>query len=261
MKRVGIFFIMFALIVATHGTSIAADRPTTEPAHDASAVKILDRLEAAGEKYVTLQADVVHDVMMRLSGDREVRQGAVAYQRETTDYPSRFYIRFDTLQQGAGRRFADKVEYAFDGGMWLTEAKHRIRKITRYQVARQGQKIEPLRLGKGPFPLPFGQKTQDMLEHFEASTRATTANDPADTDYIKLVTKRQHKDYINFSWMEMWVDRNTDLPIKIRCEETASKNYITVTFSKMTTGSIMDEALFVITPPRGWQIEVVPLDK
>ena len=260
MLKPRLLFISLAVIISPLGSFVSGDSALAD-APDAAAVEILDRLEAAGEKYVTIQADVVHDVMMRLSGDREIRHGAVAYQRETGEQPARFYIRFDTLQQGAGRRFADKVEYAFDGGMWLTEAKHRIRKITRYQVARQGQKIEPLRLGKGPFPLPFGQKTADMLEHFDVSTRAANSNDPADTDYIKLVTKPHHKDSINFTWMEMWVDRKTDLPIKIRCEETASSNHVTVTFSKMTMGSNVDAKLFVITPPRGWQIEVVPLDK
>jgi hypothetical protein len=248
------------LLLAVIIPAVAQTQPAqTQP--DEQSMRILDKLEQAGEKHPTIEADVLHDVFMRLSGDREVRQGRVAYQRQTPENPSRFYIRFDTLQQGAGRRLEDKVEYAFDGGMWLTEIKHRLKKVTRYQVARQGQQIEPLRLGKGPFPLPFGQKSEDMLEHFDVSTRPSAPGDPADTDFLKLLTKPQHKDDINFVWMEMWVDRASGLPTKIRCEETASKNIVTVTFSNTRTGAAVDTGLFSITPPRGWQIEVVPLDK
>ena len=73
-------------------------------------------------------------------------------------------IAFETLRQGAGRKIRAKVDYAFDG-QWFTVAKHRIRQMTRYQVAVKGEHVEPMRLGKGPFPLPFGARRATRFPH------------------------------------------------------------------------------------------------
>ena len=51
------------------------------------------------------------------------------------------------------------------------------------QVAEAGQKVNPFEIGRGPFPLPFGQKTADVLKNFDVSTRPPQAGDLA----IKLV--------------------------------------------------------------------------
>ena len=62
------------------------------------------------------------------------------------------------------------MDWAFDG-QFLTEVKHRIKQQTRYQLAAEGQKIEPMRLGKGPFPLPFGQKVEEVVKYFDVTSR------------------------------------------------------------------------------------------
>ena len=240
----------------------ASSRPTsqaTSASVDPNVVRILDALEAAGEKHATIQADVFHRVVMRMSGDSEERTGHVGFQRQAGKTPASFYIRFDTLRQGAGQRIKDEVEYAFDGE-WLTEAKHRIKSMTRWQVVPEGQQADPLKLGKGPFPVPFGQKTEDVLRHFAASTRPPTPSDPNNTDYVSLVTRDEYKNDLSFLRLEMWVDRATRLPVKL---VTADKNkdVTTVVFSKVQTDEKVDPKLFKIAFRPGWQLRVVPLNK
>ncbi|HUS47092.1 MAG TPA: hypothetical protein VNA25_02710 [Phycisphaerae bacterium] len=240
----------------------ASSQPTSQPTSapvDPNVVRILDALEATGQKHATVQADVFHRVVMRMSGDREERTGHVGFQRRDGNAPAMFYIRFDTLRQGAGQRIKDEVEYAFDGE-WLTEAKHRIKTMTRWQVVPKGQQADPLKLGKGPFPVPFGQKTEDVLRHFRASTRPPKAGDPNGTDYVQLVTRDRFKDELSFLRLEMWIDRATRLPVKLI---TANKNkeVTTVVFSNVQTDEKVDPKLFRIPLRPGWQYRVVPLNK
>ena len=242
-------------------TPTSASAPTSAPAPvDPAAIKILDRQEQAGDRYTTIEAKIVYNVDQALSGDTEERTGRIAYQKKVGKDPAKFYIGFDLLKQGEGKRFPEKLEYAFDG-MWVTEAKHRITTITRWQVVAPGQEADPLRIGKGPFNVPFCQKTADVLKYFDVSTRPAKPTDPKNTDFIQLTTKAQYKDDINFLWMQMWVDRDTGLPAKL-VSENKNEDTTTVTFSDTKTNAGVNAKLFVIEPPNGdWHYIVKPLEK
>ena len=228
--------------------------PATRPAVDPAARKILDSLEKAGDQYPTVAADINYRVDDRMTRDTETRTGAVKYRKETKKKPAKFYIRFDTLRQGKGRPIKDKIEYGFDG-LWLTEAKHRLKQMTRYQVAAKGEKFDPFRLGKGPFPVPFGQKTDDIVKYFEARTRPPRDKDPNSTDYVRLTTRAKYKQEISFLSLEMWIGRKTRLPVRIRSRDK-NRKITTVVFSHIKTGVKMPDAVFHMKRPRGWEYKV-----
>jgi hypothetical protein len=242
----------------------ATTAPTTQPAVDAAALKILDRLEKSGDKYPTLRADITYHVHMIQTDDTEERTGYVAYQKkvEKTDKvegsPTKFHIQFTTLKLGEGAKTNEKVDYAFDG-MWLTVAKHRIKNMTRYQVAAKGETIEPLRIGRGPFPLPFGQKTADMLKHFRAVTREPKESDPDGSDYLLLLPHASRAKNLSFVRLEMWIDRKTDLPIRVVSKDK-SKNVTTVNFRNIETNVKFKDSEFLLRKPFGWKMRVEPLD-
>ncbi len=221
---------------------------------------ILRKLESAGVAYTSVEANVVYRVESRMTGDVEERTGMVAYQQKSAAAPTKVYIRFDTLRQGEGRAINQLVEYAFDG-MWLTEAQHSVKTLTRYQLAVAGQDVDPLKIGKSPFPLPFGQKVDEVLKYFDANTRAKAPADPPGTDYLRLITKPNCAEEINFQRLDMWVDQTTGLPAKM-VSQNANKEVSTVVFSGMKTNEKVDPKIFVIErKPLPWQYKVEALAK
>jgi hypothetical protein len=250
--------------VRAAGAPAPASRPATWPASqpvDPNALRILQDLETAGQKYATLQADVRLHVEKTLVGDEETSTGKIIVARGGPSAPDRFYVRFDTLQQGDGPTRKEVVEYALDG-QWVTLAKHAIKDLKRWQVSYPGQKVELLRLGKGPFQIPFGQKADDVLTYFHPTTRPPARGDPNGTLYVNLVTRPQFKDEIDYIQTQMWVDRQSLLPVKV-VTFNKNKDITTVTFSNVQTNPKVDEKLFIIDykASDGWTITIEPLPK
>jgi len=239
-----------------------ARRPATRPAPKASprVLGILDGLEEAGRKYRGLRADIDYVHVDDALGDREQRTGWVAYQKADKDKktPAKFRIQFQTLKQGRGKTLKDTIDYAFDG-LWLTVAKHRIKTITRYQVAAKGEQLEPTKLGRGPLPLPFGQKTDDMLRHFEITTRPRKETEPKDTEYLHLATRPAFRKSLNFRTLQMWIKKDTHLPVKIVTTDK-NDNTTTVAFRKIQTDPKLSDDTFGLPKPPGWTLNVKRLE-
>lgn len=234
-----------------------ATAPATRPAVDPATRKILDDLEKIGGEHATIAAELDYRVDDRMTGDVEARTGAVEYKKAVGKEPAKFHVRFDTLQQGKGKRFKDKIEYGFDGA-YLTVKKHRVKQMTRYQTVAKGEKAQPLRLGKGPFPVPFGQKADDILKYFQVRTRPSGAKDPKNTDYLHLTPFPQYRDQINFLRLEMWIDRKLRLPVQVRTRDK-SKKTTTAVFKKIRVGQKIPDKTFHMDRPLGWEYKVEPL--
>jgi len=241
----------------------AARTQTTAPAKpqaatDPAVVKILRDLEKAGQKYGTIRADIDYNVRMRTLGDSEDRTGWVAYRKSDEKTPAHFRVTFETLKQGAGKKLRDVVDYAFDG-QWLTVAKHRIKTMTLYQLAAEGQRIEPLRIGKGPFPLPFGQKADDVLKYFTATRRRSFGTDPKNSTGIRLTVRPERAKEMSVQRLDMWIDRTTHLPVKLKSRDK-SRNDTTVTFKNIQTNKAVPASVFRIPRKLGWETIRRPLE-
>ena len=246
-------------VVATATSPTTTAPAAAEPVSEA-AMKILRDLEAAGDKYRTIKADLDYEVVNLMLGDSEKRTGWVAYSKGDDDKtPTRFRVSFEKCRLGAGPQTDEKVDYAFDG-LWLTVAKHKIKNITLYQLAAVGQKVEPLRIGKGPFPLPFGQKAADMVKYFIPSTRPPVQSDPNGTIYLRLLTRPQYDAEMPTTRMEMWIDAKTYLPVRLKSRDK-NKAVTTVTFKDILTNKAVDEGVFRIPHPIGYEVIRRPLDK
>lgn len=239
-------------------TSAPATAPaTTAPSAGPEEMKVLRELEAAGDKHRTIRADVDFHVDMRALGDSEDRTGYVAYQKGDDKSPTRFRVTFDSLQQGAGRKIKAQVDYIFDGA-WLGVLKHQIKNIALFQVAAKGQRINPLVLGQGPFPLPFGQNAGAMVQNFTVTLLPPQADDPKNSLGVRLVTRPNCLKDMSIERIEMWVDRATYLPVKIRSRDK-NKDVTTVTFKDTQTNKSVDVKLFEIPTMVGWEKSVRPL--
>jgi hypothetical protein len=240
------------------GAAATPADPTVDPA----AKKILDDLETAGQKHQTIQGDLDYTVSAVATAETEIRKGTVKYQKGADDKTSAsFRIHFDTLKQNDGPAVAQPKDYAFnpqEGYLYITEPTQRL--LRRIQIAAPGEKIEPMRIGEGPFPLPFGQKTADVLKYCTATTRAPAAGDPKDTVYLRLVPRPESKKDMNFAELQMWIDPKLNLPVKIASRER-NRNVTTVVFSDIVLNKPLPADIFKIERPTGWKLEVTPLEE
>ena len=255
-------------LVLPLGCAAQTTAPATAPAAppDEAVMGLLKDLEAAGDTFTAIKADIEYIVFSPALGDRETRVGYVLYDAARGDKPARFRIRFDTRQDNNGPRVKDVMDYAFDG-YWMSIADHANKKLQQIQIAAPGEKVEPLRLGKGPFPMPFGQKVDDVLEYFVPATRAADPKDPPNTRYLRLTPKPGKADQVNFTEVEQWVDRDTNLPVKLVAKEK-NNTVSTVLFGKregdkvlMDTKPKIQDRDFKLEKPTGWQLEIIRLDE
>ncbi len=262
LTAVSLFTIACAQTPTTAPTTIPTSGPTTltttsqattTSAPAAEVIRVLKLLEGAGKSNLSAKVDYIVDLMT--TGDTETRAGAIQYQAD----PQKFRIAFDTVQVNDEKLQKKQVEYAFDG-QWFTVSKFDIKNMTKYQVVPQGQKAEPLKLGQGPFPLPVGQATDDVLKYFVAVTRDLRKGEPAGSLYVELTTRPQFEKEFNFRKLEAWVDPKTGMPIKIVSYER-NKNIVTVTFKDAKTAETFKQEIFASERPQGWEYTVEPLKK
>jgi hypothetical protein len=168
-----------------------------------------------------------------------------------------FRVHFETMRLGRGKTTTSPVDYAYDGkNLIVARAKNKV--INRFQMPPGGKGANMLQLGKGPMPLPFGQKTADMVKYFVCTNRPTRATDPKDTVYLSLVPRKEHAKALSTMYIHMWISTKTWLPVKIVTRDK-SKNIITSTFSKTVINGEIKQSLFTIPKPIGWKLIVQPL--
>jgi hypothetical protein len=231
-------------------TAPASASPPASPPVSDDVRRILDQQAAAREKYKTLRADLDVEVVDRRVGDSERRTGWVVYEKADDGRAPRFRIHFDTLRQGDGARLKMVLDWAFDGH-WLTKADTSLRQIERFQIVAEGENRDPMGIAGGPIPLPFGQRTADVLNLYTATTRAPEQDDPADSDYILLEARPDAYRDVAAIRLEIWLDRKTHLPVKLVARDKGRK-VTTAVFTKVQTNVPVDAAMFELPAPPGW---------
>lgn len=239
--------------------------PTTQPI-DPRVDEALDRLETAGERYTRITAAIEYQLYEPVFDTRETRTGQVFYQKDPAgEDPTKFRIQFLTLREGADApTLRDETDYVFDGLHFISR-KARIREFRRWQVARPGEAdpTNALELGRGPFPVPFGQRKADVLRLFEVSTTppAEGADPNAPASYLRLVPRPNQAEPMNIREIEMWIDR-TGLPRRIRTVDREGSQTTTVTFTEVRTNAeaqIEPRTFDLPHPPPDWDYRYEPL--
>lgn len=183
--------------------------------------QILDALDQVGQGLKDFDARVSMGQSDDVSGEDLVRTGRVCY-RVGADGKSDVMVDFD--KRINGKRIQDKrVQYLLNDG-WLTDRDYERKVEIRRQVVKPGQKINLLKLGEGPFPLPIGQKREDVLAVFDVSKVAVGKDDPKDTVHLKLTPKKGSSFEQKFKSIDVWVDAKTHFPVRI---QTLDKNETT----------------------------------
>ena len=237
----------------THGTESTQKKPSSgNPTVDA----ILDRLEAKGKAIKGLGSKLVYTyVTVELVEDKQVKEGTLLFARGEPN--AKFLIHFDKMT--AGGVVNRRGEYFLFDGQWLTERNDRSKTIIRRQIARVGERKDPFELGKGPFPLPFGQKRKDILEQFTVSLEEFELGDPLHSVHLHCVPRPNTELEQKYSRVEIYVDRRLDMPIRIVTERLVDGNRIEVDFKEIDANEAPAGSRFQIEVPKDFTVTEEPL--
>ena len=93
----------------------------------------------------------------------------------------------------------------------------------RRQVLRPNEKVNLLKLGEGPFPLPIGQKKEEVRKLFKVEKVKPEHGDPPGTIHLVLtpIPKTQFAD--KFSLIDVWMDLQSHMPVRIDTTDAKGK--------------------------------------
>jgi len=226
-------------------TSASRQEIVASPKLDA----LLDALHERGATLNDFTADVSLTTTDTSTGEDPVKQvGRVVYQKPQDDN-ARLRVTFDRKLIGE-KKLEQKIEYLLDGE-WLTDRDYRRRIEVRRQVMQPGTKVNLLKLGEGPFPLPIGQSRVNVYDQFNVTL------EPDSTDampHAKLLPKASTSLSRKFKSIDVWIDSTTNMPTRI---ETVDRNETTtrrtdLTNIKVNTGVGADQFKLVEVKDSEW---------
>ncbi|MGI9014054.1 MAG: hypothetical protein ACR2GY_07380, partial [Phycisphaerales bacterium] len=160
------------LLIANMATSLQQDEAPHDDVNPAATVvnpaeELLDRLEADAVDLRDFQARVHYRKLEAILEETEIYVGSMIYHIDPErPQPKRFAILFE--KKGNLKRLYDRNQHYIFDGVWLVERNPDEKQFIKRQIVAPGETFDPLRLGEGPFPLPLGQKKDDVLRIFEA---------------------------------------------------------------------------------------------
>jgi hypothetical protein len=196
---------------------------TITPASDLDS--ILDALNARGKDLTDFTCDVSLHTIDERTGQDTAQIGTVVFQNRPGG-DSRIKVEFDKKQTDVGNghpvKQKQRLDYLLDHG-WLTDRDYQKKLEVKRQVLKADQKMNLLKLGEGPFPLPIGQDKEDVKKQFKVSKAEPAADDPKGTVHITLVPKAGSQLERRFKQIDVFVDTATNMPARIDTVEKVAR--------------------------------------
>lgn len=233
------------------------DRPATAAgpggvklSPDSSLEHILQALHVRGEGLKDFTSDVSLADIDALTGDTSTLKGKVWYQ-SLGQGDARLRVLFDQRQIGERVDPHAKVEYLLDKG-WLVDRDYKRKiEITR-QVLKPGQKMDLLKLGEGPFPLPVGQAPAEVQKQFEVSKIAPAESDPANTVHIQLTPRPGTQFERKFKTIDVWIDAASNFPRRIETVDPRETAVRQTNLGDIQVNTGLGDQAFALQPVEGW---------
>jgi outer membrane lipoprotein-sorting protein len=204
---------IFLFVLSVACTSIAD--PTTQPtlSNNSTTDQILDALDARGTDLKDFSANVTLTDTATDTGDTHISIGSVILQRKSpTDV--RIRVAF-TKKQVDNLITPQDHEYVLDNGV-LDDRDYQLKHENKGQLLKPGQNVDLFKLGEGPFPLPLGQKREDVLKIFDVARVGPTSDDPPGTVHLQLTPKDGTEIAKDFKTIDVWVETQSAMPRRIQ---------------------------------------------
>jgi outer membrane lipoprotein-sorting protein len=251
----GLLLALICLAAAPSSASAAepAATPTATPTTSAAEVQVapevlavLDKMDAAGKAIKTVRSKFDYELNQTLYSDITKRKGEILYQAPNL-------LRFE---------FSDKPQetYVFDGRT-LFHKKDPTKQLITYEIRLPDEPaVDSLEIGKTPFPLPFGQRKENVLKHFTVSLdKAEQEKDKEKRTVLVLIPKKNTAMSKDYTRILLWLDPKMSIPTRAKLYDT-SENETTIDFRNLETDKSIDAKLFTRPEvPQDW--EIVPNKK
>jgi len=245
-----------ALLIMLFTVSCRAELARIAP--DATADTILDALHARGTGLKDFSADVKLSTTDDRSGDTEEQSGKAAYQ-DRGNNDARVKISFDTAKRDKTVQ-KKKLDFVLEGG-WLTDRDYQKKLEVRRQVLKPGQKMNLLKLGEGPFPLPIGQPKEDVKKLFKVTRAQADKADPKNTVHLILEPLPKTQFDKRFKKVDVYVDQDTSFPTRVDTEEKSQSSRTTeLTNVKINTGIPDTDFVLPDISKEGWNRREEPFE-
>jgi hypothetical protein len=222
-------FVLLVLL-GTLPTADAAAPGGQRLAADAPVDAILDALDERGRDLRDFQADVRLTETDPNFGLSTARLGRVWYERRD-EHNARIRVTFDKREE-RGQVLDERIDYMLDEG-WLVDRNYRQRVEVRRQVLRPGERVDLLKLGEGPFPLPIGQDKQEVHRLFTVDKLDGGDDPPVNTLHIRLTPREGTQFARDYHSIEVWVDLETAMPSRIETEDSRQASIRTTDLSNI----------------------------
>jgi len=236
----------------------AADSPPTE------VDTALRAIELAGADLPAFTATVAYRKDDALLGSREIRTGSLVYDAREKQ-PTRLAVDFDVRIVNRRRR-EESRRLIFDGS-WLVECDESSKQFIKRQIVAPGDTADPMRLG-GPFPLPIGQKRDDVLRRFsvellsgEPDTFVAPKPDEVNLTGLRLTPREGTVEARDWSTIDLWYDRDTWYPVGVvAIERNGDARRIRLTDMKRHEAlpEASEQLLSIDEPGEDWSVDVRP---
>jgi outer membrane lipoprotein-sorting protein len=146
------------------------------------------------------------------------------------------------------------------------------KQFTRRQLAGPNDPPQDLlSIGRGPFPMPIGQKRRQVLAMYDVTLHAPNAGAQAPAHHLTLTPRAAEPNNVpaagrdDLKKIDIWYDRKTLLPERIRTVDDQG-NLTTVQLREPKvnelTGVDLDKRFDTSAPTEpGWQVRIIPLDR
>lgn len=207
---------------------------TSEPAPNV--IAILDALEKAGNDIRDIRCRVVYDEDNQVNLTRSKREGQIFFLK--ADPNPMFLVTFDRVEiDGRAPKDQKKTWYLFNGQS-LFEAREATKHVIEREIAAPGEKVDFFDLDKAPFPLPFGQKKDRILERFEVRLVNPAPGDPPNTDHLLCIPRPGTPMARKYKKLDFYIRVDLNLPVRIRAVFADGEKITVADFPDLSTRSI-----------------------
>ena len=196
---------------------------------------ILTRLEERGNGIKDLRCKVEYTIEDKINLDELTKHGSISFKR--AEPHEMFLIHFEkTVQGGVGPK--GRREWYLFKDRWLWEVKEATKTIIKREYVHPGEKVDLFDLDSAPFPIPFGQKKDQILKNFEVKLVPPSGGDPEGTDHLLCMPKPGVALSKDYEKLEFYVSRELHLPVKVVATELGGKKVTTAVFPDLGKDSI-----------------------
>ena len=173
-------------------------------------------------------------------------------------------IVFERSIEPSGRARERLEHFVLDDGV-LSDYDHEAKRLVRRRVVEPGDRRDPLRLGDGPVPIPIGQRSADIIRHFDVTLapavpdRIARSADGVIGLHLVPKTGTEMAEDRKIASIDLWLVGENHLPFAVELRERDGDRTTVRFFDPVLNAGIDATARRWLEAPEGdpkvWRIE------